>query len=87
MHVYMYNICMPTILTIKGVRFYFYSNEEDRIHVHIQVQNAKAKIWMDDFTVAKSDDFKRHELNALVKLARKYEQEIKQAWEDHFGRD
>jgi hypothetical protein len=78
---------MPTILKIYGVRFYFYSNEEDRMHVHVQVQSAKAKIWLDTFEVAENKGFKKHEIAKIVKLVRKYENEIKESWNEHFSRD
>lgn len=29
---------MPTIMTIYGFRFFFYSREETRMHVHVEYQ-------------------------------------------------
>ncbi len=39
---------MPTILTIHGWRFFFYSNEgSEPIHIHCRKGNAEAKFWLD----------------------------------------
>jgi len=35
---------MTTILMIRGWRIFFYSNEEDPIHVHAQKGNAECKV-------------------------------------------
>lgn len=39
---------MPTILTVNGFRFYFYSNENDEpVHIHIEKAGGSAKYWLD----------------------------------------
>ena len=37
----------PTILRAKGFRFYFFSREERRAHVHVQHADGEAKFWID----------------------------------------
>lgn len=37
----------PTILRIKGFRFYFFSREEPRAHVHVQHVEGEAKFWIE----------------------------------------
>ena len=39
---------MPTILTIRGWRFFFYANERNEpIHIHCRKGGAEAKYWLD----------------------------------------
>lgn len=39
---------MPTILMIRGWRFFFYANERDEpIHIHCRKAEAEAKYWLD----------------------------------------
>jgi hypothetical protein len=39
---------MPTILLIRGWRFFFYANEgNEPIHVHCRKGDAEAKYWLD----------------------------------------
>jgi hypothetical protein len=39
---------MPTVLYIKGWRFFFYSNEgNEPIHIHVQKGEKECKYWLD----------------------------------------
>lgn len=39
---------MPTLLTINGIRFFFYSNEnKEPIHVHVTKGSASGKVWLE----------------------------------------
>ena len=42
---------MPTLFTIFGLRFYFYSEEHFPIHVHVRNSDGRAKIQVDDLTL------------------------------------
>jgi hypothetical protein len=37
----------PTVLRVGGFRFYFFSREEPRIHVHVYHANGEAKFWLE----------------------------------------
>ena len=37
----------PTVLRIRGFRFYFFSREEPRMHVHVYHANGEAKFWLE----------------------------------------
>ncbi len=37
----------PTVFRAKGFRFYFFSREERRGHVHVQHAEGEAKFWID----------------------------------------
>jgi len=38
-----YNCMSPSIFREKGYRFYFLSNEEERIHIHVTCEDGEAK--------------------------------------------
>ena len=40
-------VVSPTILRIRGFRFYFFSREETRAHVHVQHAQGEAKFWLE----------------------------------------
>ncbi len=75
---------MPTVFYYEAIKFYFYSNEESRIHIHVTVSNKHAKIWMDNFEVAKNKGFSDRQIRKIINIARLNEKEIKTKWEDHF---
>ena len=37
----------PTVLRIRGYRFYFFSREEPRVHIHVQHAEGEAKFWLE----------------------------------------
>jgi len=37
----------PTIFRSGGFRFYFFSREELRMHVHVHRSNGEAKFWIE----------------------------------------
>ena len=37
----------PTVFREGGFRFYFFSREESRMHVHVQGQSGEAKFWLE----------------------------------------
>lgn len=76
---------MPTIMFTHGFRFFFYSNEETRMHVHVEYQNLETKIWLDTFEFAYDGGFRNHELLKIQKIVRKHEKAFKKAWTAYFG--
>lgn len=76
---------MPTVLVIDGFRFFFYSNEIERMHIHVEFDGKEIKIWLDTFEIARSDEIPFHKQNLIVKLVRKNEKRLKKAWIAYFG--
>lgn len=76
---------MPTIMMLHGFRFFFYPNEESRMHVHVEYQNLEVKIWLDTFDVGYNGGFRDHELLTIQKIVRKNEKAFKKAWIAYFG--
>jgi hypothetical protein len=37
----------PTVFREKAYRFYFLSNEEERIHIHVTCDDGEAKFWIE----------------------------------------
>ena len=79
---------MPTILTSGPYRFFFYSNERgEPAHVHVERDTAEAKFWLDPVSLASNHGFAAHELNTITTLVEKHREEIREAWNNHFGTD
>jgi len=77
---------MPTVLKVKGYRFFFFSREELRQHIHIQSQKGEAKFWLDpQIELAKNYKLSRKELNEIEKIIEEHYEDFIKAWEEHFG--
>ncbi len=77
---------MPTILRIKGYRFFFFSREELRKHIHVQSQEGEAKFWLEpQIELAKNYKLSRKELKEIEKIIEEYYDEFINGWEEYFG--
>lgn len=75
----------PTIFRYKGYRFFFFSREEERMHVHVIHAEGEAKIWIEpEIELNKSIGFNKKQINAILKQVRKNHDEIRKSWNDHF---
>jgi hypothetical protein len=76
---------MPTILVVRGFRFYFFSNENhEPIHVHVEKADAAAKWWMNPITEEYSYGFSPKERKEIGKLIVEHGTLIKDKWNEHF---
>ncbi len=76
----------PTIFRAEGMRFFFFSREESRIHVHVLGPDGEAKIWIEpDVEIARNWGLGDRKLRRAVELVREREDEIREAWRSHFG--
>lgn len=76
----------PTVFREGPFRFFFFSREELRIHVHVQSADGEAKFWLEPkIELARSQGLKARDLGRIRRLVEKHEQEIRDAWNSHFG--
>jgi hypothetical protein len=77
----------PTIFRAKGLRFFFFSLEEARMHVHVLGSEGEAKVWIEpEIEVAKARGLSEKTLSFALKQIEEREGEIREAWHRHFGR-
>lgn len=77
----------PTIFRERGFRFYFFSREEPRMHVHVACGSGKAKFWLEpEIRLAQNFGLDRQQLKTIESLIEAHDREIRQAWYEHLGR-
>jgi len=70
----------------KGYRFFFFSREELRQHIHVQCQNGEAKFWLDpQIELAKNYKLSQKELKEVETIIEEHHKDFINAWEEHFG--
>jgi hypothetical protein len=76
----------PTIFRDGAYRFFFFSREEARVHVHVSHPTGEAKFWLDPgIAVAGNYGLSARNLAMALRLIREHEHEIRAAWRRHFG--
>tara|TARA_B100000949_G_C13946918_1_gene311236 strand:+ start:98 stop:337 length:240 start_codon:yes stop_codon:yes gene_type:complete len=77
----------PTIFRVKGLRFFFFSREELRMHVYVLGKDGEAKIWMEPtIELVRNDGLSWAQLTVALCLVEERQDEICEAWRQHFRR-
>ena len=59
----------PTVFRDGGYRFYFFSREEPRMHVHVQHETGEAKIWLEPrIALAENHGLSQRRITSAMKL-------------------
>ncbi|MBI4723431.1 MAG: DUF4160 domain-containing protein [Candidatus Stahlbacteria bacterium] len=75
----------PTLFYHKGYRFFFFSREEKRMHIHVSSGNGEAKFWLEpSVSLDKNYGLSQKELGNIQKIIEEKKDEIKNSWEKHF---
>lgn len=81
------NRLSPTIFREAGFRFFFFSREESRLHVHVHCADGEAKFWLEPhIELAQNYGLTDRQIRAAEALIRKRENDIRSAWRKHFVR-
>lgn len=76
---------MPTVLRIRGFRFFFYSNEHLPIHIHVEKDNKTAKFSLEAVELVMSRGFNASELKEIRKLVNDNVELFKNKWDEYFN--
>jgi hypothetical protein len=75
----------PTVFRKKGYRFYFLSNEEKRMHIHVSCEDGEAKFWLEPMvSLAMFYKLNGKKLREIQVIIEEHENEIIGAWKRHF---
>lgn len=76
----------PTVFREKGYRFFFFSREEERMHVHIISGDGEAKFWLEpEIELARNYHYSRRQLGEIESLIEAHLNELISAWRQHFN--
>lgn len=75
----------PTVFRYKNYRFFFFSREERRMHIHVVSAEGEAKFWIEPvIALAQSQGYKPVQIRELQKAVERHKDEIAKAWHKHF---
>ena len=75
----------PTVFRWKDYRFFFFSREEERMHVHVYCPEGEAKLWLEpEVDVARSHGLSERQLSELVRVVKERSDDIRDSWRVHF---
>ena len=75
---------MPTVFDIFGLRFFFYSDEHEPIHVHVENGDGRAKFALEPTVeLVKNEGMKPKDLKKAKSLCKTFKEEIIEKWHEH----
>ncbi len=75
----------PTVFRVGSYRFYFFSREEKRPHIHVTCPDGEAKFWIEPaISLTAYTGLTKKQLSQLEKLVEEHKSEIIEAWKKHF---
>ena len=76
----------PTIHREDGYRFFFFSREEERMHIHVISGDGEAKFWLEpDLVLSTSHGLNRKQLKKIESIVEIHQDEFIAAWRKHFS--
>ncbi|MCD4751120.1 MAG: DUF4160 domain-containing protein [Thermoanaerobaculales bacterium] len=76
----------PTVFRHGPFRFFFFSREEARMHIHVLSPDGEAKFWMEpEIAIARNHRYGEQDLRRLRDLIEEHNDVIRRAWFTHFG--
>ncbi|MBV6342173.1 DUF4160 domain-containing protein [Candidatus Magnetobacterium casensis] len=76
----------PILFSYRGYRFFFFSKEESRPHVHVRCSDGEAKFWIEpDVSLAINYGLKENQITEIRKIIKENSNEIRDKWTSHFG--
>ena len=74
------------ILREKGYSFKIYSNEEERMHIHVIKEDKEAKFWLEpEVELAYKGDFSQTEINKIQSIVELYANHFKKQYQLHIS--
>lgn len=75
----------PTIFRERGYRFFFFSREESRPHVHVYCADGEAKFWLEpQLELARNYRLSKVQLKEIETIIERHYDELKAVWQDFF---
>ena len=75
----------PTVFREGPYRFFFFSREETRMHVHVASSEGEAKFWLQPrLELAENHGLPDQEISVVRKILERRSDEVRAAWRSHF---
>jgi hypothetical protein len=75
----------PTVFKKAGFRFFFFSREEARAHIHVVSGDGEAKFWLEpEISLARNYHYSSVQLKQIKSLIEVHKNELISAWTRHF---
>lgn len=80
---------MPTLLILFGLRFFFYSNDHEPFHVHVESPDGEAKfeIFNGEVVLKSNDGMKPKDLKLAESIIEENKENFEKNWNKFFHKE
>lgn len=75
---------MPTILTLNGYRFFFFSDEHAPCHVHVEKGSGYMRVELDSLKITDAYKLSPKEIKNIITIVKENQFIFKKAWDEYF---
>lgn len=77
---------MPTLFYYLGLRFFFYSNDHEPIHVHVRSGDGEARFQVDPVALIENKGLKNKDLKIAEIAIEENKEVIMNRWNEYFNK-
>ncbi|MEY8591557.1 DUF4160 domain-containing protein [Butyricimonas hominis] len=77
---------MPTLFILFGLRFFFYSNDHEPIHVHVRNADGEARFCVSPVLLIENKGLKNKDLNLAAAIIEENKEIIIERWNEYFNK-
>ena len=71
---------MPTVLRIDGFRFFFFSDEHEPAHIHVEKGDGYMRVELETLNVTAKQKFTKNDEKKIISIIKKHQEELIGAW-------
>ena len=75
---------MPTVLRVDGFRFFFFSDEHEPKHIHVEKADSYLRVELTTMKVTDSYNISQKDINKILKLIKQNKDNLIGAWDEYF---
>lgn len=76
---------MPTVLRIRGHRFFFSREYGEPPHIHVSSAENYAKFWLQPIALAESYGYNARELGKVRRMVEENAELLEEKWNEYHG--
>lgn len=76
---------MPTVLKIDGFRFFFFSDEHNPVHIHVEKGDGYMRVNLETLKITNKKDFTKNDEKKIMTIIKEYQEKLIGAWNEYFN--
>lgn len=76
---------MPTVLKIDGFRFFFFSDEHNPVHIHVEKGDGYMRVNLETLKITNKKDFTKNDEKKIMIIIKEHQEKLIGAWNEYFN--